>query len=213
MRPCYKKLGQEPLPPFYENLVFWAPLTEGDLTDHISGVEPTTGQNCIVTWDSNKISYLIDASAAGDLVYGLLWEHLSLNLVDGHEATIYVEVCYSKGTYNSSSFFAGVPNILSDAETQSSNYVAVQPIRFSLQPSSTFVKLVCSCPTLDGVNVKNPAFYKNGSLFVTGNWRAKSKLSRNVVCAVQNYHSSISAYIRDIRIYNRALTAEEVAQL
>lgn len=56
----YKKLEQQPLPPFYENLVFWAPLTEGDLTDHISGASLVANQNASITWDSAEGAYKFD---------------------------------------------------------------------------------------------------------------------------------------------------------
>ena len=52
----------EEVVPFRESLVFYAPLTQGDLSDHVSGVKPTTDSGCSYVWDDAKQMYLFETS-------------------------------------------------------------------------------------------------------------------------------------------------------
>lgn len=86
--------------PFAEDLIFWAPLTEGDLTDHISGVTGEIQNGTTVTWDSSKGMYLIDTTRVSSTTWsGGLWFPNSINLTKDTPFTIYIEAetSYSNG--------------------------------------------------------------------------------------------------------------------
>lgn len=61
------------------DLIFYAPLTNGDLTDHVSGVSATFGSdpNGSVTWDSNVGAYHFYKMGTGQSCY---WDGLNLGL-------------------------------------------------------------------------------------------------------------------------------------
>ena len=59
-------------------LVFYAPLTEGDFYDHISGIEMQSGTGTI-TWDSNKAAYHFLQASNNRGVVGY-WDGLNLDI-------------------------------------------------------------------------------------------------------------------------------------
>lgn len=60
-----------------ENCIFYAPLTQGDLTDHISGINASYGNhpNGSVEWDSNVGAYHFYKNGAGQ---ACCWDGLNL---------------------------------------------------------------------------------------------------------------------------------------
>ena len=90
--------GSQPIP-FEEDLIFYAPLTQGDLTDHVSG---TTGQlltDTTMTWDANKGMYLFHtsnpgygdsiSSSNGGLYFSNVTEHTKTNITVAFTAEQY----------------------------------------------------------------------------------------------------------------------------
>lgn len=217
----YKKLEQQPLPPFYENLVFWAPLTEGDLTDHISGVELKHTDESYVKWDSSMNAYQFFKKRKPDY--------------NGWDTSILFDaVNFPKGLKKEATQGYTITALCKRSYTQSYNYppyvvlglyttndVWRPCIAFSnLEPSSTkeqwgrrtFLR------NADG----NSKSYFNTQLITQGtDGNLASYISQNT--DVLNYigvnldrdgkDKNQNPWIADIRIYNRALTAEEVAQL
>ena len=60
--------------PFAEDLVFYAPLTEGDLTDHVNNLQGKVKTTASITWDSSVGMYLIDSPQKNYLNGGIYWE-------------------------------------------------------------------------------------------------------------------------------------------
>lgn len=207
MRPCYNKLENEPLPPFAENLVFWAPLTEGDLADHISGVSPTTDAGCSVTWDADKGMYLMKSN--GRYRSSLVYRGMNMMMQDRHEVTIVADalIVRSNHSYNA---IATTPEL---SRSASYNCAYIHEARNGSM--NNVCRVAVSCPNTPEDVYYYPKFYNNGTYITEASWRASIQLSFNEVnvCETNNDLYYLDAYIKNVRIYNRALTAEEVAQL
>ena len=223
--------GGEPLPPFSESLVFWAPLTEGDLTDHISGsvgTTPSNNTNCSVTWDDNRGLYRINNRVSG--FAGLWWQGLNMfpDAVNGSTLmrdipkTIYLKVLVvTTPNGNGYAYSVGVGagndgynyNVTTGTQRAVAECLCPTKAPFNI-PIGT---LHAICYTRD--NLTNTQ-YLDGTLVSTNPndpwtqlYYTRFGTRMSAVFCPQNAGDIADMCIQDIRIYNRALTASEVAQL
>lgn len=214
MRRNYKGKEQQPqpLPPFAENLVFWAPLTEGDLTDHISGKTPITDNLCSVSWDTSKEMYMLTASGSSSSRYGALkYSGLNMGLADGQDITFVLDFEEFSGSGNGYNLMFGVP-----ATTEQIPTIAyMNHYRYTSQANYNNVigygRYAC---VYSGTTCQ---FYKNGVLINTATAASWSgiKFTANTasICQLNTNNTRYTMFGKNARIYNRALSASEVAQL
>lgn len=201
--------------PFYENLVFWAPLTEGDLTDNVGGGSPTSDTGCTATWNAEKGMYLLNTTGTNSsLNAALIWSNLNLNIANtSQQYTI-----------------TGVFEFVSKQGNDYSCYIACNNyhnqnltcVRFTNQdvrdagytaPNTGIHRLTAIADNSGGL--KKYYRYTDASLVSNiSNWSGfKSAPNSIALCQLLNNNTAMSIYAKDIRIYNRALSAAEVAQL
>lgn len=208
----WKEQQPQPLPPFYENLVFWAPLTEGDLTDHISGVSPTTDTGCGYEWDADKGMYKLTSSGNSSSRYGALkYSGLNMRLADGQDITFVLDFEEVSGNGNGYNVIFGVPA----TTVQIPDIAYITHYRYTSQTNYNNVmgygRYAC---VYSGTTCK---FYKDGILKNTvssAKW-SMIKFSANTasICQLNTNNTEYTMYGKNARIYNRALSASEVAQL
>lgn len=193
----------------------YAPLTEGNLA--IGGVQPTITGNGEVTWDASAEAYKFSMVNAASSTCVLYWDiDLGLESNAMQEVTIFCKA-----------FVAGATNgfpylvVLGDAnETSSyrphinasnafiSQYSAWQNCAWVRR--NTNVLTYYTSGRTDSVNashVSNPA-----------NWNGSNKCNSRLCIFWRRNNEGINnpslyAYIKDIMIFNRALTAQEIAAL
>lgn len=227
--------GDTPLPPFPENLVFWAPLTQGDLSDHISGEVGVSSSGCSATWDSGEGMYLLsaattDAYGRGHNSDALRYNSAALraNLTGTQTTgmTVYMvmrEHTYvpgPSGIYGVSRYFS-CSDMYDVWETSPRMNVLVDGAR--LQQSQIDTAKLWKVAVVYNPLTRQIKIYNNGSLFITFSWTDTPAAPLSVGLCSKNGHSSstssgyntisFSAYVADVRIYNRQLTDSEIAQL
>lgn len=202
--------------PFAENLVFYAPLTEGDLTDHISGNTLNYTQG--LSWDSAMSMYKFGKVAQ---TYEMYYDVNLVGIVGD-----YTLVCEFKpeethrynypsvlilGSYAQSDEWR--PGIVSNS-SDTSGERAMQRMRiwtYSIQTQTAKVYMINGqgeCEYL--CDYGGPT----NTICIPDNWNSSNKCRTRVsVCPKRDHNDTIAAWIKDIRIYNRFFTPEEIAQL
>lgn len=205
--------GGAPLPPFAENLVFWASLTEGDLTDHVSSLVPN-GQGT-ATWDAQKSMYLLDSTQNNQWKAALRYTKnggFPINSIDGHSIYLRIQLISNTTDYE---VFAACTSIYIRNNGWS-----------SLKECFGYINQVVSGVQVDG-QTHSVCFtakagewkcYTDGLLVYTGQGytaaQQENPPTQLDVCATNTgSNRRIKLYARDVRLYNRILTASEVAQL
>lgn len=209
----YKKLEQQPLPPFYENLVFWAPLTEGDLTDHISGVSPTTDTGCSITWDNDKKMYFFVNNQVDFLNTSARYTGLNMGMNDGSAVSLVIDVEEHYRQNNSINVIFCTPDEV--VEIQGYNPARITNSYWHPNAEKILHRYVLTCAKKVGSSKFSMKWYEDGILKYTSNWTAPLKLSDNIVTINQRTGNTgkFEIYAKNARIYNREFTAQEVAKL
>lgn len=203
----------ETLPPFAENLVFWAPLTQGDITDHISGIIPTIQGSA--TWDSSKGMYLLDSTQNSQWKAALQYTKpggFNINCNDGW--SMYAEVAILSSTWNYNALFACTSVYLRNngwsANKQCFSYsnplVVDEP-----NQNGMLHKLVFTAKAGDVKYYKDSQLVSQAAGYTAA--QQTNPPTQVDVCASNTNSNRIRMYARDVRLYNRNLTASEVAQL
>lgn len=200
-----KEGGGGEVPPFNENLVFWAPLTEGDLSDHVSGKVPAVDSGCSMLWDASKGMYKFYSN--GVWKAACAYSALNMGLGKGGKCTMVIdveEVSFSGNRYQS---MIGSPRWKAGQQT-----VYICHVRFdsTYSPIKTLHRY---CVAYDGNSVIK--FYQDGVLKTTINSWALTDFSSNevTICTIPNNCTNYTMYAKNARIYNKEMTAQEVAQL
>ena len=229
--------GNTPLPPFSENLVFWAPLTQGDLSDHISGEVGASSSNCSAVWDSTEGMYLLTAATTDTygrghnsdaLRYNSSTLRANLNGTQTTGMTVYMllkEHTYVPGTngqYGVSRYFS-CSTMYDVWETSPRMNVLVDGTRLrqsSINTTKLWRTAVVYNPTSKLITIYD---VDSGTQVLSGSWTDTPAAPLSVGLCSKNGHDtsttsgyntkSFSAYVQDVRIYNRQLTASEIAHL
>lgn len=217
-RHCEKEIPiVNPDIPFAENLVFYAPLTEGDVSDHISGVSPTSDSGCSYTWNAEKGMYLCETSGGEtSLNAAMIWDGLSLNIAPA-----------SSQQYTITGVFEFV-----SADGRNGKYLCYMACNNYHNQNPTCVRYTNGDVQEEGYSIQNGvhrltviADNSGGSMKLIryedtrlttnkANWNAFRTAPTSVaLCQFLNFITVGKIYAKDIRVYNRALSASEVAQL
>lgn len=211
--------GSEPMPPFVENLVFWAPMTENDVTDHISGTSPTSDTGCSYTWDANKGMYLCETTgSSSSLNAAMIWTGLNLNIApaDSQQYTItgVFEWVLGGGSYNGKYFCYMACNNYHNQSPTTIRYSNGDVEDEGISPTTVGIhRLTIIADNSNGL--KKMIRYEDTRLTTNkSNWGGFRTAPTSV--AVGQFLNGVTSgkiYAKDIRVYNRALSASEVAQL
>jgi hypothetical protein len=200
-----------PVVPFAEDLVFYAPLTEGDLTDHISGVTGVERTGGTLTYDSNAEMYHIysegdSSSSKGGLYFGD-WQ--AFDASNGITMYIYAQEVPSEISGNSFSAIISIPLLTANTSTvYICNYRYTNKTYYQ-QFIQTASKLVVVWNT-DG----SVSYYRDGTFVRTDTgWTGRSPFTCITIGQLHTRNTKYGLLFKDARVYNRALTAQEVAQL
>lgn len=190
--------------PFAEDLVFYAPLTEGDLTDHVNNLQGKVRTTAFITWDSSVGMYLIDSPQKNYLNGGIYWE---LPQPMMKPWTIYCRCNFITSSGNNYSGIAGLINTTTGSDYFLTGYRAT----LSSNPTPFEADLCMVVKTVDN----NPSifFYRDGVLKKTEHWTSTVGWNQVIVGTGSNGSTNTKMYVKDVRIYNRVLSVSEVAQL
>lgn len=207
--------------PFLENLVFYAPLEYGDTTDNVSGTDVTVISPGVLSYDMNKSMYLFSATTSGSIFDNLFyWNTPELGLIGNSSTindmhyTIHFNVVFTMLGYYSRC----VPNISYIKRSNMYGYVGngntgSWGYDFQLNRPYNIVAVI------DG---NSQDIYVDKSFVSTVTPFFNININKNDLdFGVKIFYihqgsgnaQNGAGYYKDIRIYNRALTAAEVAEL
>lgn len=203
--------------PFAEDLVFYAPLTEGDLTDHVSG-ETLIYPSGSVNWDSTEQMYLFNKGLKSDEIYfpvniynaGVIQQPYTI--FADCKAETYAYYNYPPyvviGGYSDTTSWR--PSLACSNNESSTTrglrkkrlevFQNVNPYRSRYYIDETGVYNFCTESTSS--SIQDPA-----------NWTSvmKSRVALNPTRDGNDIGYRV--YLKDIRIYNRAFTTSEITLL
>ena len=194
--------------PFSENLVFYAPLTQDDLTDHISGNSPTTMSNCSKSWDSSKEMWKLTSNPGrtGYYVSPLRYQNLNTPQVSpSSKMTLVIDVAGINAGNNYCAMLI----------TPEWGTIAKRYYHFYLA-ETRFGGIDTGIHRYVGVwDSGSVTWYKDGVRKGSQSWGSTSVYTGAgcVAVCMANDTSKYEIYAKNVRIYNRAFTASEVAQL
>lgn len=204
---------------FSENLVFYAPLRFGDLTNHYNGASPTIDEDCSCTWDNNKGMYLLSVTNGSNNTY-----KCALNYSCPEMSSLFSSGAYQQITVTG--LFEWVSHI-------GDNNEAFFSVSNKKQSSNTNLTWTCGGTTKYGLSqhpvgihrltaVLDDSTYEqiciryedNEVVYSMSPWPFQKNAPDSVgICQLLNNQTAFSCYAKDVRVYNRALSAAEIAQL
>lgn len=201
--------------PFQENLVFYAPLTNWDLTDWISGNEFVTSGNGTIQWNSVKEAYQISTPTTRTRFVMSINVDLGITLTNQSEYTIFakilpntiqasvIEPFVGLGNWSESSF---KPHINSSTNFVSStanfNYSAYEGLDNNGSGRICRYYVYGKDEYNDYSHVSNPAQWNN------------TNKCKNMLCVGVNRNGNAMTFcIKDIMVFDRRLTPEEIKTL
>ena len=195
--------------PFASNLVFYAPLTQGDLSDHISGVTPTTSSGCSVEWDSSKSMYLL--TATGSFLSALRYRGLSMGMADRQGCTIVID-CQTNS--QGSSNYSAVMSTPEVSRNQTYNVLHIHRQRNG-DSSSGVRRLAATMQSSSNGTRFYIYYYNNGTLNASPQFGASVQFSYNEVDIGETHSGggTFKIWVKNARVYNRYMSASEIAQL
>lgn len=223
--------GSEVLDP---NLIFYAPMTEGDLTDHVTGISmQLTGKGQIEWNNSLQIYKITTPSTTYDTVLTFRSNRYWKDLIQD-DFTVCAKVCRftnNYGTYNKARVFACSP-VGSPTDAWTSYGMGIPANLFTAVGSSLQAATACgenyeiiySFAALkhftNNTNYQQTA-YRNGIQVQSDSLQA-SKFTAyadevnsglNIGLTGHTNFRYCSFGIKDVRIYNKILTQEEINSL
>ena len=199
-----------------DSVVFYAPLTQGDLTDHISGntfITTGSGNGGTATWDANQNAYYFYKS--GGIGQAGRWEGLSLGLDTNH--VVATLICDTYGNTNDT-WYRGA--CIGAYSTTNQNTHLFPNVTLETSKGATMKAwhsvVVSYCD--DGYG----RIYLDGNLYNTENVRISRSKGTLTPSFINRYVSigradgntpPTNCYVSNLIILNRALTAEEVQEL
>lgn len=205
--------------PFAENLVFYAPLTQGDLTDHVSGISPVTDSHCYVAWDWEEGAYLLKIEADGNngrypyRLACLKWTNFGMGLSHGNAVTVCCDVREISIAGNGYSAMISTPELNCKDNPSTAYNCHARYASSSSQSISSWHRYVGVFYSSD--NNRQVYWFKDGIYTKQYNWNADLDVEYDSVadCQLHLNNSSYEIYARNALVYNRALTSQEIAML
>lgn len=222
---------------FQENLVFYAPLNQGELFDYISGEVGATSADAFVQWDANEGHYLLgyDSTPLGHDCTALRYTSQTLkdnidSCYTNKGSTVmitYKDVAYTGRAWGQSrAFSCCTMKDVWETSPRFNHYIdglrQGKPEAPSSIPSDCLVyRTIISVQ--DGNNLSNGwKIYRNGSLVYTYLIDTQNHPLSIGICDKNGHATSTSSkyntsqhyiYAYDVRMYNRTMSASEVQQL
>ena len=199
------------LPPFSENLVFWAPLEEGDVTEVLHGITPTTDSGCSFVFDANKQMYRLNASGGSSSYRGALkYSNVGMGMGNNHECTIVIDVEEISISGNRYSAMIATPIIQNNI---SITYCCNARYFNSINKNLHRYVAVYGGLNQGEQNTFERCYY-DGILCYDAVWQGLPIANDSVsLCQLHRNNTQYSIYAKNARVYNKAFTTEEVAQL
>lgn len=216
------------------NLIFYAPMTEGDLTDHVTGISMQLTGKGSIEWNSSLQIYKITTpSTTYDTVLTFRSNKYWKDLIQD-DYTVCAKICRfrnSYGTSNKARVFACSP-VGSPTDEWSSYGMGIPANLFTVCGSSLDSSTACGANyeiiySFVGAKHFNSSsnmyntYYKNGT-YVSGGSLQASKFTAytdeinsglNIGLTGHTNFRYCSFGIKDVRIYNKILTQEEINSL
>lgn len=198
--------------PHSEDLVFYAPLDlEHGTKEIIHNITPTTDSGATVTWNSGKQMYSLYAynSSGGTTISALFYQNIGMGLANTNGVTVCIDV-------EEQSMLATYPAMISTPKYADGNCVLLRHANFNTSPHTLLSgRFVVTCSAWNG-STRVVKYYHNGVLKDTVTYNTPTNLSMDRVTVCETASSAgyyYRIYATNARIYNREMTAEEVANL
>lgn len=195
--------------------VFYAPLTENETRDLISGESPTIDENCTVTWDASQGMYKLYARRVGQNYGALNYRSgLDLNFSNGDACSALItvkEIAMSGNGYNA---MITTPNLFG-INTSVENLIWICQRRYQSGINTGLHKYAVTYPQNDGVNPVGVKFYRDGQLILTSNWTLQTIVGYNTVgiCQVNTNNTYYQIYAKDAMIFDCVLTQAQIREI
>lgn len=197
MRRHYIAEGEEVIP---EGCVFLAPLGEGDLKDHVSGESFVVDRQ--LTWNANENAYLVALGGVGTRVAHIVVPNMGI--------TTKMTTVYEYKEIGSSNFR---PAIFGSAYNGGDYLPYILPFNMGGARGSAnqWKKFVQTWDNGAFKIWKNGILYSTATVNTTINNECNTGLSIGYVLG--SGHSGGSYYLKNLRIYNRILSQQEINEL
>lgn len=201
--------------PFYENLVFYAPLSKDDISDWISGNEFALSGNGTAAWDDNYSAYRITTPATKSRFVMSIDVDLDILLTNNSEYTIFAKI-HPVGTLPS----VNEPYIgLGDW-----NSTSFKP---HINSSDNFVQNITDFNNSAYEGLDNNGngricryYVKNYNEYTAythascpAQWNSTNRCKNMICVGINRNGSSMTFLVKDIMVFNRMLTQEEINKL
>jgi len=191
--------------PFKENLVFYAPLIMNDTSEILNNTSPIIGSGCVVEYVPAKDIFRLRCNSGNN--QALLYQNLNMGLSIGQEITMVIDV-EELSMYDQWQSMFSTPryNQGTNAYLRHDRYV-----NSTLLLSGRF----CVTYTYRSSTTQNANFYKDGE-FIKSIVFPNPRIDSNVVTICETANGSgrfYDFYVSNARIYNRALTNDEIIKL
>lgn len=191
--------------PYSEYLVFYAPLNTADSSDIFSGISPTTDASSTASFDTVKGMWRLRAGAANNS--SLVYSGLDMGLTVGQEITMVIDV-------EEITMYDQWQSMFSTPKYNQGNNAYIRHDRY-YNNTTPMSGRFCVTYTYRTPTGQYADFYKDGVFFKQVSW-GNPNISANIVTICETANSSgryYEIYASNARIYNKAFTAAEIANL
>lgn len=191
--------------PYWEDCVFYAPLNSAESSEMISGITPTSDSGCTAYFDSNKGMWRVRANGNG--VSALRFSGLDMGLVVGQEITMVIDV-------EEITMYDQWQSLFATPSYHLGNCAYIRHDRYSSSTTPMSGRF-CLTQTYRNSSGQWANFYKDGSFVQQISWGNPSVNSNMVtICETASANGRYyEIYASNARIYKRAMSAAEIANL
>lgn len=194
--------------------VFYAPLTENDSSDNISGQPMTVGNNGTVTWDSNENAWYFQDLYSGTNDVVASWQGLNLPF---DLSNIGFSICYElkliEDGFGGGSYIGKLIPLVLGGRTVALN------ARYLVNNTNEWTKCAVVFPKYEGTS-RYSYLYCNGSVThsdnrgttqYTGNSLTNTRIDSNY--RNRNMYSGAKYYMRNAMLFNANLTQAQIREI
>lgn len=195
--------------------VFYAPLTEFETRDLISGSQMQQGNNGTVTWDATEQAWYFEDLNASTYDVVASWQNLSLSF---DITNIGFSLCYEINIYNNGNFSndymgMGMLPIVLGGRTVAIN------AQYATSQLHIWYKVAQVFPKYEGMN-RYSYIYSDGNVVKSVNrgktsWRGNSLTNTRVDSNYRNSqaYSSCKYYLRNAMFFDANLTQTQIREI
>ena len=211
-----------------KDAVFYAPLIQGDTTDHVSGNSVTIDSRASLSWSSSENAYLFTTPSTGYVRYdGFVWQNLNLGIFrspyNSIEFTLnfYVKINTIYYTGGKRAYYRGFPQM---AHVTSNGYAYGcmlewdDWVNYPYDITNLWYQYTVTCSNnvittyIDGITADTKSLSINLSGYTINDCN-KRVVIFPIYHTSSSYPHSGSSYIREVSIFNRVLTLNEIQSL